>query len=97
MEAPPAPLEFAITGIAPNPLNGAAQINFTLPHLQAGLRVALFDLSGREAMRIPLDIQGAAGRHSIIVDASGLSSGIYLCRLESAIRQSPTVRLVVLK
>jgi photosystem II stability/assembly factor-like uncharacterized protein len=63
----------------PNPFNPTTRIVF---HLRSAMivRVTVYDLLGREVVRI-LDATLPAGRYERTFDASGLASGVYLCRI----------------
>ncbi|GAB5518902.1 MAG: hypothetical protein RhofKO_11530 [Rhodothermales bacterium] len=78
----------------PNPFNPVTTIGYALP--EAGpVRLVVYDLMGRE-VRVLVDGPRAAGRHEVTFEASGLSSGTYLYRLE-AVRTVRTGRMVLLK
>ncbi len=64
----------------PNPFNPSTAISYTLP---AAGRVTLriYDFLGRE-IRTLADADKDAGSYETVWDASGCSSGAYLCRLE---------------
>jgi hypothetical protein len=80
------PTEFGLTGAYPNPFNARLTAGFGLP--EAGLVTAgLYDLSGREVMRI-LSERLSAGRHELSLNGDHLSSGIYILRIENAGRVS---------
>jgi hypothetical protein len=65
----------------PNPFNPLAQIRFAVP--SAGrVRIALYNVAGREA-RVLLDEEMEPGYHTVAVDAQGLPSGVYFCRMVS--------------
>jgi hypothetical protein len=68
----------------PNPFNPTTQIDFTVPADAAlvDVRLTVFDLLGRE---IAVLINGSVqpGAYSVPFDASALSSGVYLYRLEA--------------
>lgn len=66
----------------PNPFNPATVINYTLP--QAGnVVLEVFDMTGRRVAVLTNGVQ-SAGSHSIDFDASDLSSGVYMYRLQTA-------------
>jgi len=70
---------FALHPIYPNPFNSTATISFVLPSPEhVDLRV--FDVTGRHVASVA-DQMFNAGVHSITYDASGLTSGVYFCRL----------------
>jgi len=78
----------------PNPFNPVTTVIFALP--EAGeVTVAVYDLAGREVARLA-DGWREAGRHEITFDASGLASGLYLCRLTSG-PHSGITRMILVK
>ncbi len=76
------PLSVTLETIYPNPFREAAVIRFSLPALQHA-KVEVFDMLGRR-VDVPADGVLTAGIHEVIWDASGLASGAYVVRLESA-------------
>ncbi|MDG5767304.1 zinc-dependent metalloprotease family protein [Balneolales bacterium ANBcel1] len=66
----------------PNPFNPATTIRYELPE-RGHVRLAVYDLLGRRVSTLVNERQDA-GRHDVAFDASRLSSGVYLYRLESA-------------
>ncbi|MCX6601576.1 MAG: T9SS type A sorting domain-containing protein [bacterium] len=78
----------------PNPFNSATQIEFALPSTQR-LSLKLYDVLGREVAVLMNEIQ-TAGRHRFTFDASGLPSGVYLCRLEAG-GMAQTRKIVLVK
>lgn len=79
-----APFEFALEPNYPNPFNPTTQIRFTL---DAGGQTTLkvYDILGRE-VAVLVDGVLPAGRHQILFDASRLTSGVYVYRLQSGDR-----------
>jgi hypothetical protein len=65
----------------PNPFNTTTHLEFTLPSTQR-VALRLYDVLGREVAVLMNEIQ-TAGQHRVTFDASGLPSGVYLCRLEA--------------
>lgn len=65
----------------PNPFNAVASIKYDLPDVSE-IHLAIFDLLGRRVKEINLKKQ-SVGTHAFHFDASGLSSGIYFCRLNA--------------
>jgi hypothetical protein len=76
------PEEFALRSVHPNPFNGATTITCDLPEA-AFVNLMAYDLNGREVAAI-YNGRLAAGQQRIVWDASGLSSGIYLVKLQAA-------------
>jgi len=74
------PTEFALKGNYPNPFNPTTTISFDLPE-SADVTVQVLDLLGREVMAIPSQTMTAGAGQTIQIDASSLSSGIYLYRV----------------
>jgi len=65
----------------PNPFNPVTTITYQLPE-RCYVRLAIFDLLGREVATLVNDIQDP-GHKSLIFDATGLASGIYFYRLQA--------------
>jgi len=73
--------EFALAQNYPNPFNPSTQIRFALR--ASGLaRLTVYDVLGRE---VAVLVNGAlpAGAHSVTFDASNLTSGVYMYKLEA--------------
>ncbi len=70
----------------PNPFNPETQIGFSLPeNMHVTLRV--YDILGREVATLINEMR-QAGTHNVAFDASSLSSGIYLYRIEAGTHSS---------
>jgi len=76
------PLHFGLEAVFPNPFNSMATITCDLPEA-ASVTLSAYDLNGREVAAI-FSGKLTAGQQRILWDASGLSSGIYLVKLQSA-------------
>jgi hypothetical protein len=74
------PTEFSLKGNYPNPFNPSTTISFDLPET-ADVSVQVLDLLGREVMAIPAQAIEAGASRSIQINASSLSSGVYLYRV----------------
>jgi agmatine/peptidylarginine deiminase len=75
------PQSYALHSAHPNPFNPRTTIGFALP--EAGqVKLEFFDLQGRLVQTLQNGFL-AAGEHEASWDASGLPSGLYLCRLQA--------------
>jgi hypothetical protein len=78
----------------PNPFNSSTTIEYGLP--EAGrVRIDIYDLLGRKVETL-MDGDMQAGRHRVVWDASGYSSGVYFYRIEAG-DFADTKRMVYLK
>jgi hypothetical protein len=73
---------FALDQNYPNPFNPTTAIRFQLP-VDGGASLKVFDLLGRE-VAVLVDGPMSAGTHTVSFDASELSSGVYIYRLQTA-------------
>ncbi len=78
----------------PNPFNPATTIHFNLP-AGGDIRLTVYDPAGREVVTL-FDGWAAAGEREILFDASGLPSGLYVCRLVST-AGGATTKLMLIK
>lgn len=74
------PSQFTLRGNYPNPFNPSTTIQFDLPET-ADVQVDVLDLLGRTMISLPAQSLSAGSNRSISVDASDLSSGIYMYRV----------------
>ena len=74
------PSSFSLS-VSPNPFNSTTSIVYTLPTSQM-VTIRIFDLSGRE-VSILYEGMSDPGVHSYAWDASMMSSGTYVCRMEA--------------
>jgi len=74
------PSEFALKGNYPNPFNPSTTISFDLP-ATADVSVEVLDLLGRVVMSVPSQAYEAGANRSVQINASSLSSGVYLYRV----------------
>lgn len=65
----------------PNPFNPSTVISFYLTEISKA-RLEVFDILGRKVATLINDVYKSEGTHSIIFDATDLSSGIYFYRLQ---------------
>jgi len=66
----------------PNPFNPSTTIQYAVP-AQSTVRLAVYDMLGRE-VAVLVNGTKAAGNYEFAFDASSLSSGMYIYRLEAA-------------
>lgn len=78
----------------PNPFNPATSINFSLAQ-DDNVKISIFDLKGKYVETLTNE-NYALGNHSILWDASQLSSGIYFYKIETSTSQI-TKKLTLLK
>ncbi len=65
----------------PNPFNPTTQIGFELPE-RTDVRLEVYNVNGQRIVTLLNEVR-AAGSHQVTFDASGLSSGVYLYRLQT--------------
>jgi len=75
------PSEYRLSQNYPNPFNPATQIRYELPQ-QSDVRLDVFDMTGRQVATL-VEGQVAAGTHTVTFDATNLSSGVYIYRLQA--------------
>jgi hypothetical protein len=88
------PAEFGLYQNYPNPFNPITTIRYDLPE-QTSVYITIYDLLGRQIITLVNETQ-EAGYKSIIWDASGISSGIYIYRINAG-NFTQTRKLVLLK
>ena len=75
------PNAFALAQNYPNPFNPSTEIRFALA--QPGeVQLTIYDANGREVETLLHGVK-PAGEHVVTFDASGLSSGVYFCKLRT--------------
>ena len=75
------PVAFELGQNYPNPFNPSTLISYSVPET-AHIRLTVFDLIGRE-ITVLVDQVREPGRYQVDFDASALSSGIYLYRIDA--------------
>jgi hypothetical protein len=86
---------FALHPNYPNPFNAETNIQFDVAEATR-LTITAYNVLGREVRRLA-DGFYPVGEHGVRFDASGLSSGVYLLRLETASGFSDVRRMTLLK
>jgi len=88
------PESFTLNQNYPNPFNPTTVISYELPQ-SVNVRLEVYDMAGRQVATL-VSGQVAAGRHTVNFDASNLSSGVYLYRLQAG-GNVQTRKLTILK
>ena len=65
----------------PNPFNPSTRISYSVPE-QTDVRLAVYDMLGRQ-IAVLVDEAKSPGRYDVSWDASTLSSGVYIYRIEA--------------
>jgi hypothetical protein len=73
------PLQVRLVQNYPNPFNPRTTIGYALPRA-SDVRVQIFSTLGLQVATLVEGVQDA-GSYEVQFDASGLASGVYLCRL----------------
>lgn len=76
------PTSFALDQNYPNPFNPSTIISYQLP-MNSYVTLKVYDVLGREVASL-VNEKKEAGAYSVQWNASGFSSGIYLCRLDAS-------------
>jgi hypothetical protein len=78
----------------PDPFNSETMLRFHLSKSEF-VYLHIYNILGQR-LKVLLEGKREAGEHSVVWDASGLSSGIYFARLEVG-GYSRTIKMVLLK
>ena len=93
------PKNFTLFQNYPNPFNPSTTINYSIPAVQTGyipsVQLKVYDILGREVATLVNEKQ-TPGNYSVQFNASKLSSGIYLYKLEAGNFRS-VKKMIVLK
>jgi subtilisin-like proprotein convertase family protein len=74
------PGKFSLVQNYPNPFNPTTKIGFGVSGLGSRVKIAVYDLLGRE-VAVLMDERKEAGRYEVKWDASRCASGVYVCRM----------------
>ena len=88
------PTEFKLCANYPNPFNPSTMIVFYLPKSER-VTLKVYDILGREIETL---VEGSVppGEHRLQWSATGLASGVYLCRMQTG-EYSETIKMVYKK
>jgi hypothetical protein len=87
--------EFSLEQNYPNPFNPSTAIRFSLP--QAGdVTLSVYNTLGQKIATLVNNQRFVQGTHTVSFDASGLSSGVYLYRVESG-HYTATRKMILMK
>jgi hypothetical protein len=75
------PVHFNLLSVSPNPFNEKTVISFQLP-AASPVELAIYDISGREVQSL-VNGHWSLGKHSVVWEAKGMASGIYLIRMKA--------------
>lgn len=89
------PTETRLNGNYPNPFNPTTVIAYQLA-TAGSVRLAVYDILGRE-VAILVNQERAVGRYEVSFNASSLSSGVYLYRLQLGGQVIATRRMTLVK
>lgn len=76
-----APSQFELRGNYPNPFNPSTVIRYNVPNT-ADITLSVYDMLGRQVAVLVNGVQ-SAGSYDVTFNATNLSSGVYLYRLQS--------------
>ncbi|RPI15519.1 MAG: T9SS C-terminal target domain-containing protein [Ignavibacteriae bacterium] len=88
------PTSFKLEQNYPNPFNPSTTINYSIPKASE-VSIKVYDMLGHEVMTL-VNEQKNAGNYSVVMDASNLSSGIYLYKIAAG-SFNETKRMTLIK
>jgi len=87
--------DFTLESLYPNPFNAGLKIDFRLAR-NGRVRMALFDLTGRE-LTLVLEEHRPAGRHTVSWEGTGLTAGLYLMGMDVDGKTAGVHKVVLVK
>ncbi len=79
----------------PNPFNSYTQVAFDLP-VEASVSICVYDITGKEVIRQPLEIL-KAGNHQFILDGKSLATGCYFLNVKLGNNVDKYAKLVLIR
>ncbi|PIQ60918.1 MAG: hypothetical protein COV99_09935 [Bacteroidetes bacterium CG12_big_fil_rev_8_21_14_0_65_60_17] len=90
------PFEFSLDQNYPNPFMGATAIQFSLAKSES-VRLSVYNVLGQEVAVLVDGETMPAGRHEVVFNASGLSAGMYMYRIEAGSSFDRTQSMMLVK
>ena len=94
VEEPAAPISYKLNQNYPNPFNSSTTISFSIPTYEF-VTLKVYDVLGREVATL-VNENLSAGSYSYNFDASNLTSGVYLYKLQAG-KHSETKKMMLMK
>lgn len=88
--------DFKLEQNYPNPFNPSTNIVFEIPNSSA-VTLEVYDILGRKVQTLLKNESFSTGTHNVTFDASALSSGIYIARLQTESGILRTIRMSLIK
>ncbi|MGB9664512.1 MAG: T9SS type A sorting domain-containing protein, partial [Ignavibacteria bacterium] len=76
------PTTYSLSQNYPNPFNPSTTINFALPK-ESNVTLKVYNMIGQEVMTLLNNERMSAGYHSVKVNGSKLTSGVYIYKLQA--------------
>ena len=88
-------IDFELFQNYPNPFNPRTNITFRLGY-RAKVELLVFDIRGRRISDLANEVM-APGIHNVVFEEFGLSSGVYICRLQIDNQHSATIKMLLIR
>lgn len=90
------PFEFSLDQNYPNPFTASTAIQFSLAKSES-VRLSVYNVLGQEVAVLMDGETMPAGRHEVVFNASGLTSGMYMYRIEAGSSFERTQSMMLIK
>jgi photosystem II stability/assembly factor-like uncharacterized protein len=91
-----APDKYSLGQNYPNPFNPITTIKYSVPQNNINVKIAVYDLLGRETAVLVNETQNA-GNYEVTFDGSNLSSGMYFYKLQAGTEFSDVKKMILTK
>jgi hypothetical protein len=91
-----APDKYSLGQNYPNPFNPITTIKYSVPQNNINVKLAVYDLLGRETAVLVNETQNA-GNYEVTFDGSNLSSGMYFYKLQAGTEFSDVKKMILTK